>query len=290
MQSTTNSTVNEVPQSVRRRGVPSKGPAILVGTVVSVAAATSHFVVSAIVATGAFGPLKLIHSVPPTFYFSVAASVVALVALIRTDKEHTWMLGVNVVVLAVVLHGTAAALEGVAKFPTAWLHAGYTEWVMTTNKVATEAGACFSWPAFFTGAAAVFGGSSEGVPEPVLRWAPVYFQLAYLVPFHVIASRLFASWRTTWLASMFFSFTNWVGQDYFAPQAGAILLCLCVLATVLRSLVNPPIFLHGATPRGFRYTPAISKTPYTGVLAVGLQRAKLNPSGGPSTGFWRRRC
>lgn len=271
--------VSEDSQQVRRRGIPMKGPAVLVGTVLAVAAAIVHFVVSAIAGIESFEPLGLIHSVPPTFYVSVAASVVALVVLLRTDREHTWMLGVNVVVLAVVLHGTAAVLEGLARFPTAWLHAGYTESVMATNQVATELGARFSWPAFFTATAAVFGGSSEGVPEPVLRWSPVFFQLAYLAPLHVIASRLCASWRTTWLALVFFGFSNWVGQDYFAPQAGAFLLGLCVLATVLRSLVDPPKLLHFATLRGRLGASAGGGSRHTEVQGLDSSGTELDPSG-----------
>lgn len=232
-----------VQKPARRSDVrPRRSVPILI-TLVAMTMAVVNLVVAGGVDVGNIGPLGLIHSVPATFYLSVSACVVAIVVLLKSGREHPWLLGVIVAILVVVLHGTAVVLEGWARFPTAWLHAGYTESIMVTQNVSPEVGARFSWPAFFTATAAVFSGNGEGVPEAALRWAPVFFQLAYLAPFYVIARHLCASWRTTWLALVFFSFTNWVGQDYFAPQAGAFLLSLCVLATALRTLSNPPRLL-----------------------------------------------
>lgn len=226
--------------------------AVVVFTAVTVLMALVHLLVSAAVGVGELEPYGLIHSVPVTLYLSVAACAVGIVVLLKAGREHPWLWGVTVAALVVVLHGTAGVLEGWTRFPTAWLHAGYTESVMSTGEVSPEIGARFSWPAFFTATASVFAGNGATVPEAALRWSSVFFQLAYLAPLHVVARHLCASWRTTWLALVLFAFTNWVGQDYFAPQAWAFLLSLCVLAAALRTLSRPPRLLSLRWPWGNR--------------------------------------
>jgi hypothetical protein len=60
MQSTLDSVVGGVPQPVRWRGMSTKRPAVLVGTVLAVATAIVHFVVSAMADPGGFGPVAVV--------------------------------------------------------------------------------------------------------------------------------------------------------------------------------------------------------------------------------------
>ncbi|MGG5753400.1 hypothetical protein ACQ3I4_12375 [Zafaria sp. Z1313] len=253
-------------------------PAAAWASLTALIVAVCHVAVAA--ANPAEGPLPLgiIHAVPATFYVAVAASTAAVVVLLRQARELPLLLGLNTAVLAAVLHGTTPLLEGWARFPTAWLHAGYTESVMVNLDVEPQLGARFSWPGFFTAAAAVLSGSADGVPEPVLRWAPVFFQVLYLAPLLVIARRLCASWRTAWLAVALFGFANWVGQDYFAPQASAILISLTLLALVLGFLTGPPKVLRWPA-RLRRGSGARSTTPDAPPAAAGTREAVPAGSG-----------
>ncbi len=232
-------TTDDPDLAVPERMVPARGsllPAVATLAVVLVTAV--HLLVCALVGVDALEPYGLIHSMPVTFWPAVAAGAVGLVLLLR-DRERPFLLGTVVVALTTTLHGSAAFLEPVARFPTAWLHAGYTQYVLDNHAVLPELGARFSWPGFFVTAATAIDPLSDRVPELFLRWAPLAFTLAYIPPILVIARRLLPGWRAPWLTVAVFAAVNWVGQDYFAPQSMAFLLGLMVIAVALTWFTGP---------------------------------------------------
>lgn len=199
-------------------------PLILVSAALAVAAI--HFVVVAVW--------------PASLLVAVLCLAGAFVFVLRLPDEHPWLLGVLAATFALVLHGTVIVMEGLARFPTAWLHAGYTAHVMEHHDVLPSLGARFSWPAFFVVTASAFSPAGDGVPEPVLRFAPLFFILATLPAILVIARRCLSSWRGAWLAVWLYPAIDWLGQDYFAPQSLALLLGLSIIAIVLTLSDRPP--------------------------------------------------
>ncbi|AZC14933.1 hypothetical protein [Microbacterium sp. ABRD28] len=181
---------------------------------------------------------------PASLLVTVLCLVGAFVFVLRLPEEHPWTLGLLAGAFAVVVHGTMIVLEQLARFPTAWLHAGYTAHVMEHHDVLPSLGARFSWPAFFVVTASAFSPAGDSVPEPVLRFAPLFFVLAMLPAILVIARRCVVvwrgSWRAPWLAVWFFPLIDWFGQDYFAPQSLALLLGLSIIAIVLTLSDRPP--------------------------------------------------
>ncbi|WP_322409861.1 hypothetical protein [Microbacterium invictum] len=207
---------------------------------------------------------------------------IAFALVLRLPQQHPILLGSLVAVFAVVLHATVIVNEGYARFPTAWLHSGYTAHVMAHHDVLPSLGARFSWPAFFVVTAAALSPMGVGVPEEVLRWAPVFFVLACLPPVLVIARRCLGgvdlsphprrrrrvprpgAWRTPWLAVWLFPAVNWLGQDYFAPQSLAFLLGLSILALVLVLADRPPSYWRprdGVVGRGSLLWPRRPRLP-----------------------------
>lgn len=185
---------------------------------------------------GGTGPWGLIEVLPATFWLCAPIPTL-VIALAVTRGRRTWLLAAALIAQTAILHGVAGAAEPVARFPTAWLHAGFTNQIMVTGETMTNLDARFSWPGFFSGAA-VFASAVGAEPAALLRWAPLFFALAYLPPLALLFRSFTASWRVRWIGLWVFTSANWVGQDYFAPQSFALMLHLIVISVVCA------VFLH----------------------------------------------
>jgi hypothetical protein len=103
-------------------------------------------------------------------------------------------------------------------------------------------------------------------------WAPTFFGAAFGFLIFAIARTLSTDPRVPYLATFLFTATNWVGQDYLAPQAFAFTLALGTLLLILRWLRRP------AGSRGRRVRPVgrlraaiaagLPPVPYTSRLAA----------------------
>ena len=159
--------------------------------------------------------------------------VLAFALTLGLIRPYRMLLGAQVVAVLISLHGLAPALEAVARFPTAWQHAGFIDYIARHGSAGAGIDARFSWPGFFSAVGLVTRSFGITDLEPVLHWAPVVAQLLYLVPLVLILRVMRASWQAGWLAVWLFVVTDWVGQDYLSPQAFGYLLYLVFVAILL---------------------------------------------------------
>lgn len=179
----------------------------------------------------------LVSVLPLASLAGIAVTTVAFLLTLASRRPHPMLLGAELVVLVGCLHGVAALVEPLPRFATAWQHVGFVEYIARTGETLPGWDARFNWPGFFALAAflAAFlpGGADVDGLSPVLRLAPVAFHLLYLVGFLAIVHRLRATWRARWFAAWLLVGANWVGQDYFSPQAEGYLIYLLFLAILL---------------------------------------------------------
>jgi len=188
----------------------------------------------------------LISALPLTTIAGAVLLAAAFVLTLALDNPYRWLLTVQVVATVISLHGIAPALEPYARDPTAWQHAGFVEYMARTGTTDVGLDARFSWPGFFALAAFVMKATGVHDIEPILHWAPVADQLLYLLPLVLILRALRINWRARWLAAWLFAVVDWVGQDYFSPQAFAYLFYLAVIGILLtwfRPTGRPGIWL-----------------------------------------------
>lgn len=179
---------------------------------------------------GEIGPWGIIEVLPPTYLGCLAVpAVIFLDELYR--RRRTAVLLPALLAQTVLVYGSVAFAESMARFPTAWLHAGFVTEILRTGELARGVDARYSWPGFFT-AAGAFAATAGVDPAGLLRWAPLCFAVANLLPLALLFRALHPSKRVRWLGLWVFVAANWVGQDYFAPQAFGFLLHLSVLAVV----------------------------------------------------------
>jgi hypothetical protein len=168
-----------------------------------------------------------------------ALAFLALLVVQVSFSMALWRLSVpallaNLVALIFMLYGVTTLLGEEPRFAVTWVHVGFTEYIMRTGATATGLDARFSWPGFFvlSALATQIAGFQSAIA--FAGWATVFFNLLYLGPLLMIFAALTEDRRLVWLGVWLFYLTNWIGQDYFAPQALSYCMYLAVLAVLLK--------------------------------------------------------
>ncbi|WP_306906538.1 glycosyltransferase [Arthrobacter pascens] len=195
--------------------------------------------------------LGLVAVLPFTFWAGVLLLNVAFVVALRGDDDGParrpvmiWL----VVVLVLVLFGTAAFVTDVPRGEVAFRHLGIADALTRAQGIDPDIDAYFNWPGFFALLATVLRATGLD-PMTVAVWAPVVNMGLWLMALAVLTRYLTSDPRWRWLVLWIFCLGNWQDQDYLSPQAFGFFLYLVVIALILGPLAaRPPKF------SGFRNT------------------------------------
>jgi len=177
--------------------------------------------------------IGLISALPPAFFGAVALVTAGFFREIGRREPRPGLLWAHLVLVVLFLQGIAAAAEGAPRFPTSWIHAGFTDQIADHHRTLPLLDARFSWPGFFSAAALVETVAGLESALWFVGWSPVVFRLVTLLPAAVLLRVAAVEDRARWTALWFFCVANWVGQDYFSPQALNYFLYLVVMAVLL---------------------------------------------------------
>jgi len=275
--------VPQTPQ-VRRSGI--------VGTIVLAAVPPVALVVGLLSlrtsSASDIGPYGLIQALRPAYFAALALLALGFVGFLLAGAARKWWVGALYVgALTVLLDGAAYIVEGTARFPVTYVHAGFTEAIMRTGVTLTGLDARFSWPGFFS----MFGYLSEASglrgTMPLALWFPLLVKLLWLAALWLILRTLLKSYPAAWLGVWMFEVMEWSGQSYFSPQAldfFLYLVCVLVLlvafdpvrprSPVFRTLLVVTVAAYTASVVSHQLTPFMFIT-VTGVLALfGLTRTR----------------
>jgi hypothetical protein len=183
--------------------------------------------------------LGLLSVLPAGSIAGVALIALAFMLGLTLARAHPAGLGAALAGLVICLDGVTAVIEPEPRFPTAYQIAGFVEYVSRTGHAAPGLAAYFSWPGFFALISFLEGAAGTHGMLPLLRAWPVIIDLLYLPPLFLLMRNLRVSWRAQWLAGFLFAVGNWVGQDYFSPQAFNYLLYLVFLAILINWFTEP---------------------------------------------------
>ena len=95
-----------------------------------------------------------------------------------------------------------------------------------------------NWPGFFAGSALLTAFAGRENLLTIASWAPFAFNLMNLVVLRFVLRGLTQDKRLVWLSLWFFFLINWVGQDYFSPQAMAYVLYLACIGLLIRGVTG----------------------------------------------------
>lgn len=187
---------------------------------------------------GAATDLGLVSVLPSTAWVAYALLASGFCLALQERPLRQWLLAYHVLALILMLYALPAALEDVPRLAAAWRHVGVIEYVTRTGGVDPSIDAYFNWPGFFVLGGFVTELAGFERATVFLGWGPVLNAVLYLAPLLVIFRTATVDRRVVWLAVWFFYSANWIGQDYFAPQALGYFLYLVVLAVLVRWFVK----------------------------------------------------
>ena len=183
--------------------------------------------------------LGLLSALPAGASAGVVVLALAFMLGLALPRAYPAGLGAALAGLVICLDGVTAVIEPEPRFATSYQIAGFVDYVSRTGHTAPGLAAYFSWPGFFALVSFVTGAAGTHGLLTVLRVWPVAIDLLCLPPLFLIMRNLRVSWRAQWLAGFLFTVGNWVGQDYFSPQAFNYLLYLVFVAILVNWFTEP---------------------------------------------------
>ncbi len=179
-------------------------------------------------------------ALPISWYLALAMLVLSAVLVLSLRQVRSWLAALHLIGLVVVLYGSGVILADAPRFAWSYKHIGVTNYITEFGRIDPDIDIYHRWPGFFS-LASTFG-AVAGLPDALAyaAWAGVFFVLLECMLVVAIARTLLGSSRAGWAAGLIFACTNFVGQDYFAPQPFAFVLALGVLWVALLHFRTEP--------------------------------------------------
>ncbi|MBE1562732.1 hypothetical protein [Nonomuraea africana] len=180
------------------------------------------------------GGLGLISAMPLSAFFAIVIMIVSFFVTVTQSTDRKFLLLFQIAAITFALHGAGAIVADEPRFPTAYVHAGFVDFISRTGETSPQLDARMAWPGFF--ALFAFVGKAAGITDftTILNWTPLLSNLLYLLPFVLILRQVVATTRARWFAALLFILVQWIQQDYFSPQGFTFALYLAFVAILLR--------------------------------------------------------
>lgn len=177
--------------------------------------------------------IGLAPALPVQFFIGVTLLSISLSLAVYNRQTPAAVLLAHVVALIVIIHGTIPLIYEAPRYSWTYKHIGVTAYIMRYGSVDPLIDIYHNWPSFFTLTALFTEAAGIASPLSYALWAQLFFNLLYLGPLLMIFRALASDRTLVWLSVWFFFMTNWVGQDYYAPQAMSYFFYLVVLGACL---------------------------------------------------------
>jgi hypothetical protein len=156
----------------------------------------------------------------------------------------TALLLAYLVALVLMAYGTVSVVGEGLRGAVVWRHLGVTDALVRLRRPDPTIDAYFNWPGFFMLLSMVQTLAGAEALAALARWAPVVFNLLFLGPLVLIVRSVTPNRTQIWLTSWVFLVSNWISQDYLAPQALAFFFYLVLVFVLLRKFPAGTVVGH----------------------------------------------
>jgi hypothetical protein len=175
----------------------------------------------------------LVSVLPLGFYMALGMLTISFMSLLIDRNTPQWLLLIHVIAFVIIVHGTPALLYDLPRYAWTFKHIGVSEYFQRYGIIDPHIDIYFNWPGFFALNALISEVAGFSSPMDYASWAPLCFNVLNIGALFLIFQALTPDRRHIWLAIWLFSLTNWVGQDYFSPQALGYFFYLLVIGMCL---------------------------------------------------------
>ncbi len=216
---------------------------------------------------GRMSDLGLVSVLPPTTFVALAILMVSFCVAVQAPAQRTLIILLHIGLLVFMLYGVTALVEEMPRFSVNYRDAGFTEYITRTGRLAPGLDAYFNWPGFFLFSALLIKTMGVASILSFAAWSSFVLNLLYVGPLYSIFSSFTSDKRLIWLGIWIFALSNWIGQDYYAPQGFDFFLYLVIIAMILRWLKGePPAFLNNLSKPAERLAGSVGRF-YAGLSA-----------------------
>lgn len=188
--------------------------------------------------------LGLVSVLPHTAYLAVLLLTFSFTWTLHQGRAPTWLLWLHVASFIFMIHGAPTLIYGTLRYSWAWKHLGIIDFIQRHGFVDPNASALkvyHNWPGFFSLFAYLFEAAGVRNPAALAAWAPVFFNILQVGALALIFKASTNDRRLVWQGIWFYFFANWVGQDYFSPQALNYFLHLVIIGVCLAWFRSPMV-------------------------------------------------
>lgn len=249
-------------------GTASAGRSLAILALVGIVTSAVAFAVSVPqIRSAQTAELGLLFAVSPAFAVALVAAPLAACLALASASRSGRALAWTALALTVLVHRLPLTI-GTDAPVYSWTskHLGVVDLISANGGVVHGLDIYQAWPGMFAAFAWLY--DLTGVPPlTIAHWFPIVAQLAFTAAVYALARAAGRSVDVALAAALIAQLSNWVGQDYFSPQAVAIILALVMLALLLRSR-RRPVYAWLALPVFAAITVTHQLTPYWLTAAV----------------------
>ena len=174
--------------------------------------------------------LGLVSVMPPHVIIAIAILTASAGFRLRSTPVDGRVMAAHLLALVFVLYAFPPIVEQVARTAVTWAHLGFAEYIARTGTTAPTLEARFNWPGFFVSAAFISRWPVVGTLTASPNGRPSTSTCCTCSPLAMIFRGHRATSGSSGRRCGCSQSTNWIGQDYFSPQALAYFLYLVILA------------------------------------------------------------
>lgn len=183
------------------------------------------------------GELGLLSVLPFTIFAALLILTLSFCLAVQQSTTPTPILWLHIVLFILIVHGTPALTYDSLRYSWAWKHVGIIDYIQRNGGVNLHVGSLeiyHRWPGFFAVNALLTDLTGVTSALTYAAWAPVFFNLLIVWALLLLFQTQSTDQRLVWQAVWFFTLANWIGQDYFSPQAMNYFLHLVIVGLCMR--------------------------------------------------------
>jgi hypothetical protein len=179
--------------------------------------------------------LGLISVLPASYYVALGVLCLGFTRVAWHAPQRSLVLAGYLGAVLLVLHGTPPLLYDAPQYTWTYKHLAVTDLLSSTGAVDRSLDIYNNWPGFFavTGWLQSVAGTEDLIGAA--GWAPLFFNVVNVVAVQFALRGVTAQKRLIWPATLLFALGNWIGADYYSPQALAFPMALLVIGICIRS-------------------------------------------------------